>query len=140
MVNSKVIVKVKGLQIVEETGDSVETVTPGKYYTRNNKHYVTYEDIDDETGVKTKNIIKFNDSFAEVKRSGFMSGKMIFEKGKNNQALHSTSYGDLLMEVLTKDINVVEEKDKINLKIAYELYANNSKISDSEIEIDLSRV
>ena len=80
MVNSKVIVKVKGLQIVEETGDSVETVTPGKYYTRNNKHYVTYEDIDDETGVKTKNIIKFNDSFAEVKRSGFMSGKMIFEK------------------------------------------------------------
>ena len=44
------------------------------------------------------------------------------------------------MEVLTKDINVVEEKDKINLKIAYELYANNSKISDSEIEIDLSRV
>lgn len=45
MVNSKVIVKVKGLQIVEETGDSVETVTPGKYYTRNSKHYVTYEDI-----------------------------------------------------------------------------------------------
>ena len=33
-----------------------------------------------------------------------------------------------------------ETPEEINLKIAYELYANNSKISDSEIEIDLSRV
>lgn len=140
MINSNVIVKVTGLQVVEDTGDSVEIMAPGKYYMRNNKHYVVYDDIDEESGAKTKNTIKFNSTSAEVMRKGYLSGKMTFDKGKNNQSLHSTPYGDLFVEVLTKNISLSEQEENVNLKIDYELYANNNKVSDSKIEIDINRV
>ena len=85
----------------------------------------------------TKNTIKFNSETVEVTRKGLVTGKLVFKKGKNNQSLYSTPFGDLLMEVYTKDILLEEKEDNIDLKIDYELYANNSKVSDSIININI---
>ena len=41
------------------------------------------------------------------------------------------------MEVYTKDILLEKKEDNIDLKIDYELYANNSKVSDSIININI---
>lgn len=130
-----VTIKIKGLQVVEETGDTVEMMVPGKHYIKNNKHYLLYDEIDEESGEKIKNTIKFTDTYAEVVRKGTISGRLVFEEGKNNQSLYSTPFGELLVEVLTKEIKIKEEEKNINLNIDYELYANNSKVSDSNIDI-----
>ncbi len=132
-----VLIKVTGLQVIEETGDTIEMMARGKHYIRNNKHYLLYDEIEDEEQPKVKNIIKFNDEFAEITRQGMVNGKLIFEKGKNNQSLYGTPFGDLLVEVVTKNIDLKSNDDALNLKIDYELYANNSKVSDSKIEIDV---
>lgn len=133
-----VLIKISGLQVLEDTGDSIEMMSFGKYYTKNEKHYLFYEDIEEETGKKTKNRIKFNDNYVEVMRDGNINGELVFEKGKNYQSLYSTPFGDMLLEVLTKDISLNELDRRIDLKIDYELHANNSKISDSRIEIQIN--
>lgn len=137
--NNNVIVKISGLQVVENTGDSVEVIAVGKHYIKNSKHYLLYDEIDNENGSKIKNTIKFTEDGAEVMRKGIMNGKLVFSKGKNNQSIYSTPYGDLFIEVLTKDIRLKQQQDNVNLKIDYELYANNSKVSDSKIEIDINK-
>ena len=126
-----------GLQMVDDTGDNVESMSAGKYYLKKGKHYILYEDMDDENDEITKNTIKFNSETVEVTRKGLVTGKLVFKKGKNNQSLYSTPFGDLLMEVYTKDILLEEKEDNIDLKIDYELYANNSKVSDSIININI---
>ena len=136
--NNNVVIKISGLQVVENTGDNVEVIAMGKHYIKNNKHYLLYDEIDEESGITTKNTIKFNEDSAEVMRKGIINGKLVFSKGNNNQSLYSTPYGDLLVEVLTKNIALKHEEENVNLKIDYELYANNSKVSDSKIEIDIS--
>ncbi len=136
--NHNVVIKISGLQIVEKTGDSVEMLATGKHYIKNNKHYLLYDEIDEESGAKTKNTIKFNETSAEVMRNGIINGKLVFSKGTNNQSLYSTPYGDLLVEILTKDIRLKQQQDNVNLKIDYELYANNNKVSDSKIEIEIN--
>ena len=115
--NNNVLIKISGLQMVDDTGDNVESMSAGKYY--------------------LKNTIKFNSETVEVTRKGLVTGKLVFKKGKNNQSLYSTPFGDLLMEVYTKDILLEEKEDNIDLKIDYELYANNSKVSDSIININI---
>ena len=137
--NNNVIVKISGLQVIEETGDSVEMLATGKHYIKNNKHYLIYDEIDNESGTTTKNTIKFTENTAEVMRKGNVNGRLFFSKGDNNQSLYSTPYGDLLVEILTKDIELRDKNDNVNLTIDYELYANNSKVSDSKIEIDINR-
>ena len=136
--NNNVVIKISGLQVVENTGDNVEMIAMGKHYIKNNKHYLLYDEIDEESGITTKNTIKFNEDSAEVMRKGIINGKLVFSKGNNNQSLYSTPYGDLLVEVLTKNIALKHEEENVNLKIDYELYANNSKVSDNKIEIDIS--
>ena len=126
------------MQVIENTGDNVEIITPGRHYIKNNKHYLLYDDIDEESGRTTKNTIKFNKTSAEVLRKGNISGRLLFDKGKNNQSLYSTPFGDLLVEIMTKDVMLEESAEGVNLKIDYELYANNSKVSDSKIEIDIN--
>ena len=135
--NNNAIIRISGLQTVEETGDSVEMLAGGKHYVKNNKHYLIYDEIDDENGMKTKNTVKFNEDIVEVMRKGTINGKLVFAKGKNNQSLYSTPFGDLLVEIFTKDILVRQDSDNINVKVDYELYANNSKVSDNKIEIDV---
>lgn len=132
-----VLIKITGLQSLDEISDSVELMARGKYYEKNEKHYLLYDDIEEETGVKTKNTIKFTDNHVELTRNGVISGKLVFKKGENNQSLYSTPYGDMLLEVMTKDIELKKISESINLRIDYELYANNNKVSDSRIEIDI---
>ena len=57
--NNNVLIKISGLQMVDDTGDNVESMSAGKYYLKNDKHYVLYEDMDDENDEITKNTIKF---------------------------------------------------------------------------------
>lgn len=136
--DNNVVIKICGLSKIEDTGENVETLAVGKYYMKNNKHYVLYDEVDEESGIKIKNTIKFNENSAEVSRKGDINGKMIFVNGENNQSLYSTPYGDLLMEVLTKEIKLKHQEDNIQLKIDYELYANNSKVSDNIINIEVN--
>ena len=134
------IIRVSGLQMVEGTGENIEMLAHGKHYMKNNKHYLFYDDVEEEEGYRTKNTIKFDETCVEVIRKGTVNGKMVFEKGKNSQSLYSTPYGDLLVEVLTRKIALVHREKNVNLQIDYELYANNSKVSDSKIEIDVNEI
>lgn len=136
--DNNVVIRISGLQKVESTGENVEMLAAGKHYIKNNKHYLLYDEIDEESGIKTKNTIKFTDTSAEVIRKGTINGRLVFSKGDNNQSLYSTPFGDLLMEIFTKNIKLNQQQDSVNLRIDYELYANNSKVSDNEIEIDIN--
>ena len=49
--NKDVLISINGLQVAEGTDDSVEVVTVGEYYNRNDKHYIIYEDIDEDPKV-----------------------------------------------------------------------------------------
>ena len=138
--NNNAVIRISGLQKVEDTGESVEMLAKGKHYVKNEKHYLLYDEIDNDHGIKTKNTIKFNETVMEVLRKGEISGKLVFEKGNNNQSLYSTPYGDLLVEIFTKDIKIAQDCDNIHVKVDYELYANNSKVSDSIIEIEINEV
>lgn len=136
--DNNVIIKISGLQVVEDTGDQIEIIAPAKYYIKNNKHYLLYEEIDDQNGASTKNTIKFQDTMAEVIRKGAVNGRLVFDKERNIQSIYSTPFGELLLEIMTNKIKLTVQEEQINLKIDYELYVNNSKVSDSKIEISVS--
>ena len=77
--NNNVLIKISGLQMVD---DNVESMSAGKYYLKKDKHYVLYEDMDDENDEITKNTIKFNSETVEVTRKGLVTGKLVFKRAK----------------------------------------------------------
>ena len=54
---NEVLVHVSGVQHEVEGGEPVVLVTSGTYYYKNDKHFLLYEEIDDD-GMVSKNVIK----------------------------------------------------------------------------------
>lgn len=133
--DENVVIKISGLQIVENTGDNVEVIAKGKHYLKKNKHYLLYEEYENDENTKTSNMIKFNNDIVEITRKGQVDGKLIFQENQKKQSLYSTPMGDLLIEVLTKEIEVSDDDDDVNLKIKYQIHVDGNKVSDNEIDI-----
>ena len=133
--DENVVIKISGLQIVENTGDNVEVIAKGKHYLKKDKHYLLYEEYENDENTKTSNMIKFNNDIVEITRKGQVDGKLIFQENQKKQSLYSTPMGDLLIEVLTKEIEVSDDDDEVNLKIKYQIHVDGNKVSDNEIDI-----
>ena len=133
--DENVVIKISGLQIVENTGDNVEVIAKGKHYLKKDKHYLLYEEYENDENTKTSNMIKFNNDIVEITRKGQVDGKLIFQENQKKQSLYSTPMGDLLIEVLTKEIEVSDDDDDLNLKIKYQIHVDGNKVSDNEIDI-----
>ena len=133
--DENVVIKISGLQIVENTGDNVEVIAKGKHYLKKDKHYLLYEEYENDENTKTSNMIKFNNDIVEITRKGQVDGKLIFQENQKKQSFYSTPMGDLLIEVLTKEIEVSDDDDDVNLKIKYQIHVDGNKVSDNEIDI-----
>ena len=133
--DENVVIKISGLQIVENTGDNVEVIAKGKHYLKKDKHYLLYEEYENDENTKTSNMIKFNNDIVEITRKGQVDWKLIFQENQKKQSLYSTPMGDLLIEVLTKEIEVSDDDDDVNLKIKYQIHVDGNKVSDNEIDI-----
>lgn len=133
------VIKISGLQEVEGTKDNVELLAAGKHYIRNNKHYILYENIEDDSEERTSNIIKFNDEMVEIIRRGAIEGRLLLEQNAMRQSVYSTPMGDMVVEVLTEKVDVEEQiRGDVNLKVKYQIHIDGNKISDNELKINVT--
>ncbi|MCD8336636.1 MAG: DUF1934 domain-containing protein [Lachnospiraceae bacterium] len=137
-------ISVKGLHRVKESDnasaeeakdDEVEVFSPGKYYLRNGKHYVEYEEMDEESGDVMKNRITLRDRHLEVLRRGAVYTKMIFEENTKNMSWYNTPAGNLLAGFDVGAMQVSESDELIEITVDYALELNYEYVSDSRIQI-----
>ena len=134
----EVLVKISGLQFAgEEDSDSVEVITSGTYYKKNGKHYVLYEEAMEGTTDITKNVIKIGENSMEVTRKGSASVHMVFEKDKKNVSYYYTPFGNLLIGIDAKQIQIDETEMDINVKVNYGLEINYEHVADCHITVDV---
>ena len=132
-----VIITMKGLQFDIQEQSPLELITVGRYYFKNGKHYIIFEELSIETGEETSNIIKLGDNRVDVIKKGANSTHMVFEPGKKNISYYATPFGDLLIGINTLDIQYRETDLNIDVDIAYVLEMNYSHVSDCAISFNI---
>ena len=133
-----VLVKISGLQFAgEEDSDSIEVITSGTYYKKNNKHYVLYEEVMEGSTDVTKNVIKIGTDSMEVTKKGPATVHMMFERDKKNVSYYYTPYGNLLIGIDAKEIQIEESELDINVKVKYGLEINYEHVADCHITVDV---
>ena len=131
--------EIKSKQKVGDQEENVDVIARGTHTVEGGEHLLEYEEFDSETDDRTKSTIRFKDGRAEVERRGTMTGNLTFEKGAKNETIYSTPFGELNMDIFTNDIKIDEKDSQINLRIAYELYAQNEKVSDHTIDVSIKK-
>lgn len=129
-----ILVSVTGIQFEIDEEEVIEVITSGNYYCKNGKHYILYEEQDEQQGA-TKNRIKIEPNRVEMKKNGAITTNMIFEEGKENITYYNTGFGTLLVQVKTSSITFLEQEDFIYVKILYSMDVNYAHVSDCRVEI-----
>nr|WP_294484565.1 DUF1934 domain-containing protein [uncultured Anaerosporobacter sp.] len=133
-----VLVTIAGLQYELESEEPIEVITAGQYFCKNEKHYVLYDEILDESNEVCKNRIKIGTDMVEILKSGASNVHMVFELGKKNLTYYNTPFGSLLIGIDTTKIVCSESEEAIELNIEYGLEVNYSHVSDCSITVKVT--
>ncbi len=134
----EVIITICGLQSGPDTdGEPIEMITTGEYYYKNNKHYLLYDEVMEGESTVTKNRIKFASGFMELTKNGVVSVHMLFEENQKNVTHYHTPYGDLMMGIEAKKVELKETENEINISVDYALEINEEHAADCDIKINV---
>ena len=132
----EVLVSVKGLHVMEEEAeDEIEMISAGKYYYRNGKHYILYDELVEGTKEIIKNCIKLQDGKMELQKKGPLRTEMVFERDRKNTSWYFTPYGNMMAGIDVKEIEVSESDDLIEVNVDYSLEMNHEHIADCSIAV-----
>ena len=134
----EVLVSISGLQYEIDKEEAVEVISAGKYYNRNGKHYVLYEEVLEDFAGTTSCTIEISDKKLDIIKRGLNNVHMIFEENTKNTTFYHTPYGDLMVGIYTTLIKLKEEEDKIVVDIEYSLDINYAQVSDCQIQIKIT--
>lgn len=135
----EVLLTMQGLQFDQqsENAEQIETVTVGDYYKKNDKHYVIYEEITEGFSQATKNRLKFSEGMLELTRNGLINVHMVFQENKKNMTSYNTPFGQILIGIDTKKIEIEEQEDDIIVDVDYALDVNYEFLTDCHIKIHI---
>jgi uncharacterized beta-barrel protein YwiB (DUF1934 family) len=104
---------------------------------KNGGFSVRYEDVS-EDGISYRNeLIANGDSTAVIKRQGDYTTKFHLDVEKKQLCMVSTPFGEISLGVLTHSIKNDLSDDGGRLCLKYSLDANNSHLSDNEIQLQI---
>ena len=131
-----VVITVRGLQRQADDDEPIEVISAGTYLRKDNTHYLSYEEAD-EDGKITKNRIKITPDSIEMTKQGGITTQMIFIKGQKQYACYETPVGELTLGMTTKRIKVTEEDMQLSVALRYDLEVNGAHMSECELDIEV---
>ena len=102
-----VLIRLSGLQSMEDDEGVVEVITAGDYFWKNNKHYLIYDEVMEGTDGTIRNTMKLTPDKLEIRKSGPISASMVFEVDKKTQTHYATPMGEMLVEMTASRIGTV---------------------------------
>lgn len=139
-----VLVSISGLHMDTLSGmlngdeEAIEVVTPGNYYCKNGKHYVIYDEVMEGMHGTIKNRIKITGTDSvEIMKTGLSNTHMVFEKNKKNITYYQTPYGQMLIGVKTRNMEINVTEENIDVSVDYELDINYEPLADCKIKMEI---
>lgn len=135
-----VLVYIKGVQ-ADFDGEAIETVCPGTYYFKDGKHYIFYEEQQEGFTETSKCQLRLQKTAClEVIKKGLSNMHLVLDKRKKTSTTYATPYGQFLLDIDTKLLEVRESEQEICIRAKYHMEADGSLITRSEIEISVKEI
>ena len=134
---NRALISVISKQIDDE--NSIEVVTPGKFYKKENCYYAVYKETEISGMEGTITTFKIYPEKFSLLRMGTTTTTMNFEKNTKSMSLYNTPYGMLELEIETKEleINIDEKGGDITLDYLLFITGQTSQQTLLKIKIEL---
>lgn len=135
----EVLLTISGLQLeaMEEETVNMETILPAEYYNRNGRHFIVYDELSEGSSIITKNVLKFKENELDVIKRGEVNVHMMFEENKKSLSNYMTPFGGITVGINTRQIQMDEKEEQINLNVCYALEVNYQHVADCNITVNI---
>ena len=133
-----VLVSIKGTHMRDEDNENIELVVPAKYSFEEGIDKITYDELVEGYRQSIKNTISVDMEGISILKEGFTNSNMNFYKnGKKHITYYNTPYGEFVMGILTKNIDIQRSDDRLKVSVDYLLDIGENVISDCNIVVDV---
>ena len=133
-----VLVSIKGTHMRDEDNENIELVVPAKYSAEAGVEKITYDELIEGSKYSIKNTISVDTEGLSILKEGFTNSNMNFYKnGKKHITYYNTPYGEFVMGILTKNIDIQRSEDRLKVSVDYLLDLGEDFVSDCNIVVDV---
>lgn len=137
-----VLVRILGVQnemmAPPSDDEPIEVIAPATYYCKNGKHYIVYDEIVDDDASSVHNRVKITgEDSLEIVKTGAINAHLVFGKGESNTTCYATPFGQMMVSVNTKKLDIHMAEDDIKLRVDYELDVNNEPLANCRIHMNI---
>ena len=122
---------------IEEDGDEIEVVTPGKFYKENNRYYAVYEETEISGMKGTTTTFKIDEEKFTLIRTGTTNTEMNFKKYARDLTLYNTPHGALDLTVDTRELKMNVDNGGGDVFIDYDMIIGNQQVLSTILEIKI---
>ncbi len=115
---------------VEESYEAALTELPGGFR-------ISYREPAAETLPETLCVFSFSGGKAVLRKDGAVKTEMIFFPGEKTDASYQTAFGTMDFSLSTKELSAKRDGKGMNVRLSYELFSGNEKISACQMEMEL---
>ena len=133
----EVSIVMEGIQKGSEDSP-VLTTASGIYHMHHDKHYIQFEEQEEEGQGIIKNMIKIALNKVEMTKKGTVNSEMVFDLDHKTEIIYRTSFGTLYFEAQTSKITINEEAEKLEVLLEYSLFSNDDSISENRTIIRIT--
>lgn len=134
-----VLIAIKGMQFEgAEDPEEIEVIQKGQYFEKNGSHYLMYEEPVEGSPEVIKNRIKFKESEVQVAKKGAVNTTLTFTKNEKNMTNYSTPFGNLVIGIDTRKIDLNMSENKMGIHVDYALDINYEFLADCKISIEVT--
>ena len=136
-----IIISIRGVFTdQDEENDDLELVTSGRYYEKNGKKYIVYEESE-VTGFKsgTQTMLKIDGNIVTMSRNGGEGENtyMVFETGKTHMGHYETPYGSFTVSTFTDKMKVEIGESEGDIRIDYFIDIDNVPQSANSLSMSI---
>ncbi len=137
----KVVLNITGTQQFDAQKDKIELTTVGTLRDDGTAYIIRYNEQPEPPSpqIKVNLRIQKDGRFVEMTRSaGSANSCLSIEKANRNLCNYKTPYGDMLMGIYGKEIEVEVNKDNGSFYFGYDIDINGAVSSQNTVKIDYS--
>ena len=132
----KVLVKVKGIQGVDDDKTVIELSTEGTLREFDGNYIITYSEDPTESGNKTKTQLTVQkDGSVVLDRRGDLNSRLVITQGERNNCLYAIPQGSMTLGIYGKQVISNMTDCGGTVKMIYSIDMNLEPLSENEVEI-----
>ena len=129
------MITIKGIYDIDGSNDTIELLTRGKFYRRNNSYWVAYDETETTGFEGHKTTLHIEGDKVTMRRSGASESQLVVQKGARHQCLYDTGFGSVTMGVSGKDVKSTLNDEGGIVDFSYSMDINTALTSENRVII-----